>query len=443
MNGRTTSENADAVGLFPFLAVLLCTMGALLVLLVVLAQRAGQRAVEAQTAAPKVEKVLPVVTPSDREESTKLAQQLEEVRAGQKRLDEQRTRLDARLKDEQDRLAHSEEHTRRLEHELAKLSLAAQQLKATESNQNIDQQQAERELDRLQKLIADTQSELEEMRSENIGQKSYAIVPYTGPNGTRRRPIYIVCSGEGVEILPEGIRFPREDFIDTSWPGNPLAAVLRASRDYYNERAAKTGSLEPPDPYPLILVRPDGIQQYTHARAAIASWDTDFGYEFIDADWKLEFPGLADPQLARRQHHAAMLARENLARLVRSAPRRFRGLGIGRTSTPGGGSQVDGSGYGQTSGSGTEEALGQPGQGNSPNGSGWAAKNNASGESAQDEATTEAEKGLYGGSGGSATGDASTPLGTDTSTQSETSESQASQGSAGGSAARSASQQSQ
>jgi len=37
MTKRATRDNSSSVGLFPFLAVLLCTMGALLVLLVVLA----------------------------------------------------------------------------------------------------------------------------------------------------------------------------------------------------------------------------------------------------------------------------------------------------------------------------------------------------------------------------------------------------------------------
>ena len=43
MSNRNASENSDSISLFPFLAVLLCTMGALLVLLVVLVQRAAER----------------------------------------------------------------------------------------------------------------------------------------------------------------------------------------------------------------------------------------------------------------------------------------------------------------------------------------------------------------------------------------------------------------
>ena len=36
---------------------------------------------------------------------------------------------------------------------------------------------------------------------------SYAIIPYDGPNQTRRRPIYIECSADAVILQPEGIVF--------------------------------------------------------------------------------------------------------------------------------------------------------------------------------------------------------------------------------------------
>ena len=55
MKQHAASENSNAVDLFPFLAVLLCTMGALLVLLVVLAQRAGQRALAAVEPEPDLQ----------------------------------------------------------------------------------------------------------------------------------------------------------------------------------------------------------------------------------------------------------------------------------------------------------------------------------------------------------------------------------------------------
>ncbi len=364
MTTRATRDNSDSVGLFPFLAVLLCTMGALLVLLVVLAQRAGQRVADEKRQVP--------ASQPETAATAELVRQLDEVRQYQQKLRKLREQGESRLRDQQQRLSHLEEHTRRMEHELAQLSLASEQLDATEKHQSVDQEQAEREAERLRQLIVDTEKDLEELREETAGERSYAIVPYKGHNGTHRKPIYIECSAEGIILQPEGLRFKKSDFAALSWPGNPLAAALRATREHLIAKAAAAGEPEPADPYPLILVRPEGITAYMVARRAITSWDSDYGYEFIDGDWKLEFPDLPDPQLARAQLHAVMIARERLARLARAAPSRFPGIGSG--SGRGGGtgdSQGTGQAFGRYGESAPDEGLlAQAGEGSSATGDG-------------------------------------------------------------------------
>ncbi len=420
MNNRLTSDSGKSVSLFPFLAVLLCTMGALLVLLVVLADRAGKRAVA--EALQSSESLQPSVAPADYQQklsddsraAAELERQLEEVHAYQQQLAELRQQADQRLEKEKQRLAHLEDHARRLEHELARLTLAAEQLKATEQNQSVDQQQAERELKRLQQLIADTEAQLEELREENSqGQRSYAIVPYRGPNGTYRKPIYIECRKDVVILHPEGVRLQPSDFAATSWPGNPLAAALRATRTHVNAQAAQAGAAEPPDPYPMILVRPDAIAHYLRVRAAITSWDTSYGYEFIDSDWKLSFPEAADPLLARKQQHAIMLAREQLARRIRSAPRKYVGVGLAGTASGarGGRSGTDGYGKGHSAGEtgegdfATREPLGQSQSGGTGQGNGYAAGQSSTDSAAGYQQAAEGNElqfGAMGGSGGEA-----------------------------------------
>ena len=44
----------------------------------------------------------------------------------------------------------------------------------------------------------------------------------------------------------------------------------------------------------MLLVRPDGVLSYYHLREALRGLKIDFGYEFIDKDWVLDFP--ADDQ---------------------------------------------------------------------------------------------------------------------------------------------------
>ncbi|MGI9428625.1 MAG: hypothetical protein ACR2NM_08205 [Bythopirellula sp.] len=407
MNHRLTSDSAKTVSLFPFLAVLLCTMGALLVLLVVLAQRAGERIMlEAQVdaSAPTMPVKPAQVSRQDAEAAEQLVLELEQVRAYQKVLAELRQQAEQRLLDQQNRLSHLEQHTRELEEELARLFLASEQLKATEENRSVDQQQAERELARLQKLIEETESQLEVLRKENSGKKSYAIVPYRGPNGTYRKPIYIECCKDGIIIHPEGIRLRASDFRVPTWAGNPLAAALRATREHVNAAAARAGAPQPPDPYPVILVRPDGIPQYSVARAAITSWDASFGYEFIDADWNLEFPEGPDPALARDQEHAIMLARDRLARLIRSAPSRFQGTryGGGGSATGQAASGTHGDGFGAGGAADSGAALGRAGEDGAANGNGVAANASAPDSTAAAGASDgggEAQIGALAGSG--------------------------------------------
>ena len=363
MSIRTTSEKADAVGLFPFLAVLLCTMGALLVLLVVMAQRVGKSGIK-EIPTPSTTPTPNVAALDNSQQIADLTRKLAEVHEYEQKIAKHGQQAEKQLQVEQERLSHLEQHTRQIEHELARLTIAAKQLEATEKNRVIDQGQAERQLAHLKKLILETQDQLEEMREEETQKKSYAIVPYKGPHGTHRRPIYIECSAEGIVLQPEGIRLQGSDFLATSWPGNPLAAALRASREYYNEKAIRSGLSEPPDPYPMILIRPNGIRQYTIARAAIQSWDSDYGYEFIDSDWQLDYPEPFDPQLAQVQEHALFVARDRLKRLVQSAPSRFQGIGSGQQGSRGGGRSGAG-GWGTGNHGEGSDGLAQENHGNS------------------------------------------------------------------------------
>lgn len=434
MSNRNASENSDSISLFPFLAVLLCTMGALLVLLVVLVQRAAQEGFIAKISQLTLNSATEP-TEENREHREQLEQELADIAEYQQQLESLREQANKRLQDEQLRLSHSEEHARRLEEELAKLAIAAAQLKQTEEHQSVDQEQAERELARLEKLVEETQQRVEDLRAESGGKHSYAIVPYKGPNGTYRRPLYIECNSEGITLHPEGIRLTANDFIAPHWPGNPLAAALRASREYLNDKAAKGGDYAPPDPYPLLIVRPGGIKQYALARAAITSWDSDYGYEFIDEDMQLSFPEAADPQLAHAQQHAVIIARDRLLQLAQAAPSRFRGMGVGggMTSASGEGEVPGGHGYGSSGSTSIEEdrylAAEQSGAGNaqtagSPGGSGDSAQAGRPGDEslAQDGpgqipgATGDfagapgvgepASAGEFGGSEGDATGSA-------------------------------------
>ncbi|MEM9352026.1 MAG: hypothetical protein AAGA92_03355 [Planctomycetota bacterium] len=326
-------DGGGGVGLLPFLAVLLCTMGGLLVLLVVMAEQARKSALAEQSVAAEPE--------PNNELAEDLLRQLEAAEAMLVQAESLFAEAQERLAHEKERLAHSEEHQRRLEKELAELALTAQQLEQTEDDASVDQRQAEAARDRLRDILAETEAQVETLREQGVGEKSYAIVPYTGPNGTQRQPIYVECLAEELIIHPEGVRITSSDLVDPQWPGNPLAAALRASRDLLNRRALQANQPEPPDPYPLLVVRPQGNRMYHLARTAIQSWDSDYGYEFVEQKRKLVYPVEPDGGLAQAQQHAVINARERLASRVNAAPSRYRNHLAAQAAGAGIGSMVD------------------------------------------------------------------------------------------------------
>ncbi|MCC6492563.1 MAG: hypothetical protein IT424_06035 [Pirellulales bacterium] len=333
---------------FTFLDVLSCTMGSLVLLVVVFGQRAnrisladalqskhlraaagaGAAELDRNDQSPPRERQPPEAMLSAGE----AARLLEEAQQAQAALDELRAAALERLQDVRARVAGIEDHERRLEHELAKLQITLQRLEEAEQRQSVDQQSAEAQLVRLREIIRQTEEQLEALAQQPHAQKSYAIVPYKGANGTFRHPIYVECTKDGVIIQPEGIRLAEQDFEGPIRSGNPLASAMRAAREELNGRAPATGQTDLPDPYPLLIVRPDGAEYYAAALMAVSAWDADYGYEFVEADWKLEYPP-QDPRLAQVMEHAVSLARERQALLARVAPRRYGG----HFSTGGGG----------------------------------------------------------------------------------------------------------
>jgi hypothetical protein len=356
---RSKSESGGSVLSFTFLDVLTCTMGSLVLLVVVLGQQAKHASLEealrhrGKPGAPKPTFVeSPVLwaintflVHNPEEELAKLRQRneaLEKLRADAARV----------VAEEQARVSHLEDHERRLEQELAKLHFTLDRLKATEDRQQVDQDAADRDLKRLTALIAETEERLEKLRRESGGKKSYAIVPYKGANGTFRRPLFIECTSDAVTIQPEGIRLSPEDFDGPVRSGNPLAAAVRAAREELNARAAAAGAGDQPDPYPLLVVRPNGARAYAYALDAIEAWDADYGYEFVEADWKLEFPD-PDPRLAQVMNHAVAQARQRQAMLARVAPRRYGSRLASRGEGVAGGGEGAGGGFdGFTTGGG-------------------------------------------------------------------------------------------
>lgn len=330
---RSRRQSAVGVSLFPFLVVLICTMGALILLLVVIARQAKTQA--AEDAALKTAEI---------RKDLKNAREWVDLEMSEYQFSREKTEtqlVEARLA-----LGHVEDHARRLRGELARLEATWNELKDLDADRTGRRDELEAEIERLKSQIADRERELAKAREAAQRSGSYAVVPYEGPNATRRRPIYIECRREGVVLEPEGIVLGEDDFAGPLGSGNPLDVALRAIREYLlrdpspavrgSAGPAHAGEVEKPapssedagEPYPLLLVRPDGIGAYYAAREAMKTWAWDFGYELIGQDWKLDFQP-PDPVLAEEVRLAVQTARVRQRRLIAAAPGRYGPRGRG------------------------------------------------------------------------------------------------------------------
>lgn len=310
---RRRNGGEGPVSLFPFLAVLICTMGSLILLLVVIARQARLQASEHSE-------------PDHGALRAEIDQELEMARFLASQYDTSRQATTADLEVARLKLGQIEDHSGQLRRQLDDLRAAWKQLDQLEAGGESARQNAQSDLAALAMQIRQLERDVERAKAEAAGrQAAYCIVPYEGPHGTKRRPVYLECRADGVVLQPEGVRFVADDFEGSLDAGNPLDVGLRAVREYLATQRAIPGA-DDSEPYPLLLVRPSGIAYFYAARAAMKSWGTEYGYELIGEDLKLEFPS-PDPALEQVVVEAVEPARIRQQRLIAAAPSRYGSSG--------------------------------------------------------------------------------------------------------------------
>jgi hypothetical protein len=304
---RARAQSGPTISLFPFLAVLLCTMGSLLVVLVIFSRSARQAGL---AAAEQARAEAEAASAAQREE-LELAREELGWRITHTQALRDRTAED--LSKARMQLAGTEETARALADELEAL---ARMVEALESQATAAD---DAEILDLERRLAEAKKALDEAK-ERLADRppAYAVVPYEGANGTHRRPLYIECCIDGVFLQPEGIRLGPADFEGPPGPGNPLASALRAAREHIAKNPGESGDPNI-QPYPLLLVRPSGVMAYYAARESIQSWGSEFGYQFIDDDWTLNYPP-RDAALADAEMRAIEEARRRLEWLAQVRP---------------------------------------------------------------------------------------------------------------------------
>ncbi len=302
----------DAISptLFPFLAVLVCTLGTLILFLALVAQKAKTTAERTAERAP---------ADPNRLTAAAVDAMIEEEHFRADHLVSLRDAQTADLERRRDELTHLEDQMIKLKEKLNALRDEVEEATKKNSNTAVDPNTLVMLKDELAKEEARVR-ELEE--SVATAQPRVIIVPHKGPNGTDRRAVYLECTRDGVKIWPEGVMISQVQLADTTRDANPLDAALRTiryhARQHYGDQTA---------PYPLLVVRPDGTETYAMARVAMQDSDDQFGYELVPGEIDLAFPD-PDPELKERIEVA----------IRKSAIRqhvRYAGLGGGRGDNDG------------------------------------------------------------------------------------------------------------
>lgn len=303
MSRRRKQRDNFVQSLFPFLAVLLSTMGALVLLLMLIVNQA-----QASAKQMAVEKKIQI---EDAESNLQLLRDTFEEQLEDRRLDLERKRLT---------LQHLEKHIQELIEELNGIERTAVLLSQKQSQDKTAEVETERKISQLEKQLTDASIDLKKKLDKPQGDKPiFAIIPYQGTNGTHRRPIYLECTSQGVTIQPEGVLIGLADLRPPYGPGNPLDAAIRTVRSrFVPANGALTSTA-----YPLLVVRPSGVRTYAMARQAMSGWDDQFGYELIDESLELTYPE-SEPGLVAEIDQALVLARERQAALVMAMPAKYR-----------------------------------------------------------------------------------------------------------------------
>ena len=289
------------VDTFPFLAVLLCAMGSLILVLLVMDRRSRlvAQARATQQISSRIQEHTAKVSARQRENDRRR----QNVQATwqkkrdelQKRVDQQEQQLDRNALEVQARLAEAARRLRQEEEVVTKLrqQVQAEQTRLADEQKELRSAQEKagdlakqlREAERLRsQLAADlvtlekTLAELREIRKQQAD--TYSVVPYRGKHGDDRKPVYVECTETGFLFHPDKKAVAEEAALR-----DELTRRFTAQK----EDRARAG-LPAARAYVLVLVRPEGIRHYYQLQSLVRQLKADLGYEFIDSDWKLQFP---------------------------------------------------------------------------------------------------------------------------------------------------------
>ncbi|MDA7950165.1 MAG: hypothetical protein MPJ24_01655 [Pirellulaceae bacterium] len=299
------------VSLFPFLAVLICTMGTLIVLLVVVVQQAKLHAgTTEQNSLNKTE-----LSEDAQAEKALLVDQLEKLAAKRAGLDFKMEEIQKKNKATTIRLTEIRREKELLSQKKGRLTGFVSRDQSEVLWDQVASLATEKEklANELAELVESIQRDKEGLGKEPA---RYALVPYIGRQKSRQRPVYLECTSEGITLQPEGILFKEDDFLGGTKGENHLLHILSKAEGYFRNSGQLENSEEG---YLLFIIRPSGVLSYAVARSATAAWPGKFGYELLEGDKELVYPQV-DFRLKQILDQELTSLRNNQERLRKAAP---------------------------------------------------------------------------------------------------------------------------
>ena len=310
----TRKRHQNSISLFPFLAVLVCAMGALILLLLVLTRKIRHEQGGDQID-PLAMAAAPVAGPPDRsaeiaalesnrqavsEDLLRLLQQTDELQQAVSQQEADVAALRQQMADLEGTLQSAGAAPD--ESEIAGMQKRISQLRSQHAvlQRRLDEQEKQLLAKQLllvatkanaaaaeQKLVAMNSAILAMRKQIQLAEQTVAsagaetVVDFSNTTGTTRTPIMVEVTKDGYTVLPAGIVIQPKDM--EGFPANDtplLAAILAVHR----ERAK--GSVTS-NPYVLLLVRPSGSELFYPAQGILSNEKIHFGYELIEDDKKI------------------------------------------------------------------------------------------------------------------------------------------------------------
>ncbi|MEZ6062531.1 MAG: hypothetical protein R3C19_19485 [Planctomycetaceae bacterium] len=362
-------RNSDtSISLFPFLAVLVCTMGALILLLLVTTRRIRHQQIHAVVAVQADEdsaqhSLIPVEIPDDpvddpnglgvaalsdddaEAEAHRAADEIAALRADIAEAEAEHLQLQTQFRSTKSEAAALEseirdagEHLRRLQQsseDSDQLATRLQSLTALREREMTLQsqlhdsrkqlstlrtaleeatettQQAEQLLVRRESALVSLREHVREQqdRQASAGTDS-TIIEFSNSTGTVREPVIVEITGDGLVFRPGEVRMTPQDLQGFPARDNPLLSGVLA---LHRLRSLSTNAINS-EPYVLLLVRPEGTAGFYVAQRILKDAGIHFGYELVEADREINTGVASDDEtrVLRESLLAALTRRQSL-----------------------------------------------------------------------------------------------------------------------------------